>query len=371
MFSYFVQFITLILVVRSKCFSIEKDSYLLDKSPPENGISEYIISKGYLPKESELPKSSIIKNIDNDVTYLLSKLSDDELIRLLNEKPNKNIYDLNDVVQIAFGKQSKDSRVPIILKNSENLRDQKYKSIQDTYSKDNSNTAFFKLDQQQIYPEKQNNKANFLALNKLNNLLVRRPRDQLMADNLNDEKRELLFDILVAQLRALCCKSSSKKLPLEEISNIHNVQLGREPQKKGQRLNEFMFLIVNDEVKNNANDDDLITVDPDTLEKNSSVLLLGPITTPLTDGQLKVVMNRISTELSKPEYSSLLKQLSEGTVSNTNISLMKNFIFGPETRRYIKAHRCNHQAKLSKVYGGPKWLLCTGYLNVNRPSLYD
>lgn len=82
-------------------------------------------------------------------------------------------------------------------------------------------------------------------------------------------------------------------------------------------------------------------------------------------------MNRISTELSKPEYSSLLKQLSEGTVSNTNISLMKNFIFGPETRRYIKAHRCNHQAKLSKVYGGPKWLLCTGYLNVNRPSLYD
>lgn len=49
--------------MKGKCFSIEKDSYLLDRSPPENGISDFIISKGYLPKESELPKSSIIKNI--------------------------------------------------------------------------------------------------------------------------------------------------------------------------------------------------------------------------------------------------------------------------------------------------------------------
>lgn len=80
-------------------------------------------------------------------------------------------------------------------------------------------------------------------------------------------------------------------------------------------------------------------------------------------------MNRVSNELSKPEYATLLQQLSNGTLNDS--SVMKNVIYGPETRRYIKAHRCNHQSKLAKIYGGPKWLICTGYLNINTPSLYD
>lgn len=82
-------------------------------------------------------------------------------------------------------------------------------------------------------------------------------------------------------------------------------------------------------------------------------------------------MNRISNELMKPEYISFLQKLSSGTLNESNTSVLKNFITGPNTRRYIKAHRCNHQSKLSKVYGGPKWLICTGYLNINTPSLYD
>lgn len=80
-------------------------------------------------------------------------------------------------------------------------------------------------------------------------------------------------------------------------------------------------------------------------------------------------MNRVSNELSKPEYATLLQQLSNGTLNDS--SVMKNVMYGPETRRYIKAHRCNHQSKLAKIYGGPKWLICTGYLNINTPSLYD
>lgn len=80
-------------------------------------------------------------------------------------------------------------------------------------------------------------------------------------------------------------------------------------------------------------------------------------------------MNRVSNELSKPEYATLLQQLSNGTLNDN--SVMKNVMYAPETRRYIKAHRCNHQSKLAKIYGGPKWLICTGYLNINTPSLYD
>lgn len=82
-------------------------------------------------------------------------------------------------------------------------------------------------------------------------------------------------------------------------------------------------------------------------------------------------MDRISNELSKPDYLTLLKQLSEGTLSSNNVRLMKSLVSGPETRRYIKPHRCNHQSKLARIYGGPKWLICTGYLNLNTASLYD
>lgn len=82
-------------------------------------------------------------------------------------------------------------------------------------------------------------------------------------------------------------------------------------------------------------------------------------------------MNRVSNELMKPEYTSFLQKLSDGTLNERNSNVLKNFISGPDTRRYIKAHRCNHQSKLARIYGGPKWLICTGYLNINNPSLYD
>lgn len=83
-------------------------------------------------------------------------------------------------------------------------------------------------------------------------------------------------------------------------------------------------------------------------------------------------VSRISNELSKPEYLPLLKKISEGNLGSKNSEVLKSLIYGPETRRYIKPHRCNHQSKLAKVYGsGPKWIICTGYLNLNTPSLYD
>lgn len=82
-------------------------------------------------------------------------------------------------------------------------------------------------------------------------------------------------------------------------------------------------------------------------------------------------MIRITNELSKPEYLPLLRKISEGALENTNLGLMKSLITGPDSRRYIKPHRCNHQSKLARIYGGPKWLICTGYLNLNTPSLYD
>lgn len=82
-------------------------------------------------------------------------------------------------------------------------------------------------------------------------------------------------------------------------------------------------------------------------------------------------MTRITNELSKPEYLPLLQQISDGTLSDDNIRLVNSLVSGSQTRRYIKPHRCNHQSKLARIYGGPKWLICTGYLNLNTPSLYD
>lgn len=52
-----------------------------------------------------------------------------------------------------------------------------------------------------------------------------------------------------------------------------------------------MFLIINDEVKSDESDD-LISVDPESLNQNSSVLILGPITTPLAESQLKLVVSK-------------------------------------------------------------------------------
>lgn len=84
-------------------------------------------------------------------------------------------------------------------------------------------------------------------------------------------------------------------------------------------------------------------------------------------------MNRISNELKKPDYVPILNQLASGqfTDNNNNFKLLKHLVAGPQTRRYIKPHRCNGQSMMTKVYGGPKWLICTGYLDLNTPSIYD
>lgn len=42
--------------------SVQKPSYLFDKSGPENEISDLINSKGYLPNENNLPESTVMKS---------------------------------------------------------------------------------------------------------------------------------------------------------------------------------------------------------------------------------------------------------------------------------------------------------------------
>ncbi|XP_050359685.1 uncharacterized protein LOC126779590 isoform X2 [Nymphalis io] len=350
-----------------------KHNFLLSNNNPEEDIVNFMSSKGYLRNDKILPRLSIMKNTKNDISYILSKLTDEELIRLLNVEPNKNVYDLNDIVRIAVGgTQIKQAYIDDTLTNVDN------KSYPIPYIS-NAQTAYHKLNQKEIFPQKQKNSASFLALKKLHNLIHNRSQQEPQEEKLSDEKKELLFDILVAQLKTLCCKSTFKKrnsqfndLHTDIIAEKMPIQSQNKPQPHtiNKKNYEYIFLILNDEIKN-MGDDDLVVVDPDTLEKNSSVLILGPVTSPLADDQLKIVMNRISHELSKPEYIPLIQQLSDGTIGDSNVNVLKNFISGPETRRYIKAHRCNHQSKLAKIYGGPKWLICTGYLNINTPSLYD
>lgn len=35
----------------------------MDNSGPENDVADIIVSKGYLPNENDLPKTSIVKNV--------------------------------------------------------------------------------------------------------------------------------------------------------------------------------------------------------------------------------------------------------------------------------------------------------------------
>lgn len=139
---------------------------------------------------------------------------------------------------------------------------------------------------------------NYVALQKLNNLLYSRPRPEAIEDDKSDEddhKKELLFDVLVAQLKTLCCKKTKslkrheKKVKYQSVLNDFFPQF-KSAQTKPSPPNEYMFLIVNDEIKSNGSDE-IISVDPDSLEKNSSVLLLGPIATPLSDRELKSVVS--------------------------------------------------------------------------------
>lgn len=116
------------------------------------------------------------------------------------------------------------------------------------------------------------------ALQKLNNMLYSRPREDISTETL--ERKEMLFDILVDQLKMLCCKRN----------NLIKSKVTKKTEMQQNKPMEYIFLVVNDEIKSNISDE-LIRVDPESLSKNSSVLLLGPITTPLSDVQTKLVVS--------------------------------------------------------------------------------
>lgn len=326
----------------------------MDNSGPENDVADIIVSKGYLPSEKDLPKTSIVKNVgkytnneaynaladigfrpfkyfllisDNDVTYLLSKLSDAELVKLLNEQPQKNVYDLSDIVKVAVGGETKNNPDNKLLgtdyseaSKSRGLglfthhaqNDNKRFRTVGSEKENPQGQAFFRLENKPVEPFHFKSKepdSEYVALQKLNNLLYSRPQADPKSEDDDEAKKELLFDVLVAQLKALCCKRKhpAKKhdlkkfqykallnqlLPQQDSSNYKTYVPEKDaPSEIYEKANnEFMFLIINDEIKSNGSEE-LISVDPESLEKNSSVLLLGPITTPLTDTQLKAVVS--------------------------------------------------------------------------------
>lgn len=149
----------------------------------------------------------------------------------------------------------------------------------------------------------------YVAIQKLNNLLYNRPSEVNVDSKSDDEdeKKELLFDVLVAQLKTLCCKRNKPtkkkdktnfklKALLSDIMPQEIVQKPEVPELKYSLTtmpNEHMFLIINDEIKSNGSDDGLIWVDPDSLGSNSTVMFLGPIATPLSEAQLKIVVSVI------------------------------------------------------------------------------
>ncbi|CAB3236954.1 unnamed protein product [Arctia plantaginis] len=369
-------------------------------SNTEQEVTDYIVAKGYLPVEKKKSKGPIIKSADSDATYLLSKLSDEDLIKLLSEQPNKNEYDIRELVKITSSPISTSnydqaldlrpvSKSSVTVPNANLLANLKKKRFQTASDKGIPQPAFFRLENKEVDPfaTPKVSGIEYSAVQKLNNLLYSRPSEAQPQNKAidEDEKKELLFDVLVAQLKSLCCKRSkspknneTSKLKLKGLLNnilpqglTGKTRLSEVKNTETTMPNEHMFLVLNDEIKSNGNEGDLISVDPDSLGTNSSVMLLGPIATPLSDIQLKVVMMRMSNELTKPEYIPLLQQISEGTIGNDHVGFVDSVISGPQTRRYIKPHRCNDQSQITRVYGGPKWIICTGYINLNTPSLYD
>ncbi|XP_073958461.1 uncharacterized protein [Choristoneura fumiferana] len=350
--------------------------FLNDSNEPESDIIAVLPSKGYLPGDADLPRSPVIASDDLDAAYFLSKLSNQELISLLNEQPKKDKFDLKDIVKIAKKWSGLEkSSVPHIIHDSSSLSS--VNKIEEHTQADNQNpmAAYFRLDDKKVdmFDPKTGVDPSYLALQKIQNLLHSYTSQQDSAGLDSDDKKELLFDVLTAQLKKLCCKSSKhKKAAVKKPSfqSLMNNLLSEKASNKNTVEHEHMFLIINDDVKSDESDD-LISVDPESLNQNSSVLILGPIAAPLSESQLKLVMTRITNEISKPEYLPILQQISEGTLGDTNSHVLKSLVSGPVTRRYIKPHRCNHQSKLARIHGGPKWIICTGYLNLNTPSLYD
>ncbi|CAH2068379.1 unnamed protein product, partial [Iphiclides podalirius] len=87
---------------------INKHTYFMDNGDAENEVADLIAAKSYIPDERDLPKATVIKNVDNDATYFLSKLSDEQLMKLLSEQPKKNEYYLSDIINLTVGNRPKE-----------------------------------------------------------------------------------------------------------------------------------------------------------------------------------------------------------------------------------------------------------------------
>lgn len=212
---------------------------------------------------------------------------------------------------LDVGQSPKSKSLPNANDLFENLKKKRFQTISERAEKNKPSGAFFRLEHKEVDPFATNpNKVDTqsAAVQKLNNLLYSRPieTESEIKNEDDDEKKELLFDVLVAQLKTLCCKRSKpvKKndnskvnfksllnniMPQETTPNTYTTEIKTSIISMPK---EHMFLILNDEIKSNDNEEgDLISVDPDSLSKNSSVMLLGPIATPLSDAQLKVVVS--------------------------------------------------------------------------------
>lgn len=200
------------------------------------------------------------------------------------------------------------SKSSVTIPNANLITNIEKKRFQTVSDKGMPQPALFRLENKEVDPFATSKVSGieYSAVQKLNNLLYSRPSEAQPQNKGvdEDEKKELLFDILVAQLKSLCCKRSkssknnetSKKKLKALLNNVLPQRLtgkSRLSELKNTETtmpNEHMFLVLNDEIKSNGNEGDLISVEPDSLGTNSSVMLLGPIATPLSEIQLKVVV---------------------------------------------------------------------------------
>lgn len=155
---------------------------------------------------------------------------------------------------------------------------------------------YYRLPNKKVNTE--NLQPNYEAFQKLSKVLDERSKSVL--DDLKNDvnAKELLYDMLVSEIKALCCNKYNEEIQPKSrpdsttiLSNgSHNNEKVSAPQPTKNILKivqtEVMFVVVNDDITNSNVSDKVLYVDPDSLSSNSSIMILGQIKKHLTDNQL-------------------------------------------------------------------------------------
>lgn len=151
--------------------------------------------------------------------------------------------------------------------------------------------AHFRLEDQKVQHDVKSD-LNYYALQKINNILHGRPDRAHIPDkeneNGNDEKK-LLFDLLIDELNSLFYKNT-KMDHTQSLPTMSKI-LNQRTEKSSPMKTEQLFLIINDDIEESANKE-LTYLDPNYVNDDSSIILLGDVAPSVTDERLYIMVSK-------------------------------------------------------------------------------